>query len=340
MTTTAELIAAHQYRTPTTRKNLYNGVALNINSNGAGKTTFTQNWPKGPAIYGLAMTFTFTLTAGTASGPITDGILNYISQILFQGDNNEIFIDNVSARALMMGPSIVQNGTVPNFDQIAATSGTYVVTCRVNFADPRSVRPADTFIDTRRYSSMKLTITLGSLSDLFTNPGTASMTGTISIGVLQSQKDLPKGLTTIGYPSYFFAPYEDVTEQTYIDLVRAEDVWYKRLYIQAASAGGGAWEGPNDDSIVDTVTLSSTDETWENGTVWTDLQNENKDQYNLESVMTGRVVIDFMSDLSNKSALFSMRNNLKLSWVNDAGVAAGDTVSVLCESYRSLRNAA
>ncbi len=338
MTSQAE-IAANQYRTPVVKKNLYRGAALNTAA-GNSRTSFVENWPKGPALYMTLVTVHITLTVGTAAGPITDGILNYIKQMYYKTSNGETLVDNLSARALIMGPAILKAGTVPEFDQIAAANGTYNVQIPIYHSDPLTKRPEDLFVDTRLYDSFELDITLGQMSDLFTTPGTASVTATVDIDLVRSQDTLPANVSAIGYSAYMAPGQQDVTQQTYINMTRAGDIYYKRLYIQSASAGGGVWYGPNSDSIVQTLRVTDTDQTFISNTDWLDNEKDNKQEYSLEAIMAGRNVIDFCRDKSNKSALYSNRNGLRLEWDNQAGVVAGDTVSLVAETYRKYKKVA
>lgn len=330
-------IKRSQLRAAIYEENIVKGAA--VNSAAGARTEFNTDFPKGPAIYETWLRLVLELTVGTASGPITDGILNYIKQLHMKGDNGEVFVDNISARALIMGPAIVKGGAVPAFDQIAASSATYRVDIPIYHWDPLMKRPEDLFLDSRRYSEIKLAVTLGSMSDLFTAPGTASVVVTGDVDVVRSQEDLPDNVRAIGYTAYLSQNVVDPTTVGYLNLNRASDVYYKRLYSQTASASG-FWAGPNSDVVLLNTRVTSSDDTFHNNTDWLQKKNRDKQFYSLESALAGRNVIDFVRDKSNKSALYSDRNNLRLEWDTVAGLAAGSYVSCLAETYRKFKETA
>lgn len=334
---TKAVIQANQKRTNVYEDRLVNGAT--INPAAGAKTDFNVEWPKGPAIYEVWLRLQIVLTVGTAATPITDGILNFIKSIYFKGDNNEVFVDNIPARALMMGPATVMAHTVPSFDQIAASSGTYNVNIPIYAWDPIMVRPEDLFIDTRRYNGMQLSVTVGQMSDLFTTPGTASVVITGDIDVVRSKDDLPDGLKAIGFTSYISQGVFDPTTQTNLALTRADDIFYRRLYVQTASASG-FWYGPNSDVVIQKMRVTTSDDNFHNNTDWSMKKARDKQFYRLESAMAGRNVIDFVRDRSNKSALYSDRNNLRLEWDVVSGLAAGNYVSALAQVYRKFKSAA
>jgi hypothetical protein len=331
------IVLRNQLRTAIFEENLVKGQA--VNSAAGSRTTFNVEWPTGPAIYETTLRLVIALTVGTASGPVTDGILNYIKQIYMKGDNNEVFVDNISARALVMGPAIIKAGTVPAFDQIAAASATYRVDIPIKHWDELTKRPEDLFVDSRRYHQMELAVTVGQMSDLFTTPGTASVVITADVDIVRSKDDLPDGLKAIGFTSYVSQNFIDPTTIAYMPLLRASDVYHKRLYLQTASATG-FWTGPHSDVVLQNLRVTSSDDVFIKNTDWLMKKNRDKQFYGLEAAMTGRNVVDFVRDKSNKSALFSDRNNLRLEWDTVAGLAAGSYVSVLAEVYRKFKEAA
>jgi len=336
MPTQAQIKLA-QLRSNVYEANVEKGAA--VNSAAGGRTEFKNDFPKGPAIYETWLRIKIDLTVGTAATPITDGILNYIKQIHMKGDNGEVFVDNISARALIMGPGIVKGGSVPAFDQIAAATASYRVDIPIYHWDPIMKRGEDLFIDTRRYNEIKLAVTLGSLSDLFTSPGTASVVITADVDVVRSKDDLPADVKAIGYTAYLSQNVIDPTTVAYLNLNRASDVYYKRLFMQTASAAG-FWTGPNSDVVLLNTRVTSSDDNFHFNTDWLQKKNRDKQFFGLEAAMTGRNVIDFVRDKSNKSALYSDRNNLRLEWDTVAGLAAGSYVSCLAETYRKFKEAA
>lgn len=331
-------VNANQLRTPQYEENLVKGGA--VNSKAGSRTQFNTQFPKGPMIYETWLRLAITLTLGTAATPITDGILNFISQIYMKGDNGEVFVDNVSARALIMGPDIPKAHTVPAFDQITATDAkTFYVNIPIYHWDPLCRRPEDTFLDSRRYQNIELNVTVGNISDLFTTPGTASVVITADIDIVRSFDDAPDGLAAIGYTCYVPQGVLDPTTQGYWYLLRSTEAYLKRLYLQTASAAN-FWYGPNVDNVLLNLRLTSSANSFLNNVDWNQKQQRDKTKYRLESVTAGRNVIDFVRDGSNKSALYTDRNNLRLEWDKVAALGAGNYVSILGEYYRKFKNAA
>ena len=68
------------------------------------------------------------------------------------------------------------------------------------------------------------------------------------------------------------------------------------------------------------------------------IQNQNKDDYSLETILAEISVIDFVRDGSINSSLYpGDRSRLQYAWSNKAGVAAGDVVSLAFEAVRGLK---
>jgi hypothetical protein len=328
-------------RNPIIPFSVFRAQALALN----GPTSFGQLLPVGPLYRDMMLRINIALTVGSASGPITNGILNFIRQIYFKSDNNEVFIDNLPARALVEIANCL-SGTMPRFDQIAASTATYRVDIPVYFAEKWALmeRNIDTGIDTSRYDSMVLDIVTGPLSDLFTSAGTASVAMTCDLIVNRSKyqwnSDSEVGQSIIGYPSYSGRTPVDANATTEINLNRSGDDNIKRVFIHTSTSGtaGLKWQGANSDAIIDNMTLGDTDETHAKDLTWAHLQDANKAQYETETVRSGVAVVDLVQDCSNLSALNANRNTLKLSFVNQGGVGANSFVTLVTQSWRTLKD--
>lgn len=328
-------------------QNIFNGQAVNLNA----PTSFGHLLPVGPGVYEAHLRIAIALTVGTASGPIANGILNFIRQILWKADNGEVFVDNLPARALVEIANVLA-GTMPRFDQIAAASATYRLDIPIYFAEPlgigRTQRTNDFVLDTSRYNSHTFDLVTGPLTDLFTSPGTATVAITADLDWERSKYEWnstdpsrPNYNPIMGYMSYSGRAPVDANVVTEILLERAADISYKRLFVHASTSGvgGSKFYGVNSDAIIDKLTVSDTDETHVKDQIWAMLQDRNKRKYQLESVRSGVNVLDFTAadSGSNLRALQSNRNGLKLSWTNQAGVGANSYVTVITQAWRDLR---
>lgn len=296
-------------------------------------------WPTGPGYFRTRFRFKFVLVAGTAAGPITEGLMNFVRQIYMKTDADETIVDNLPAR-IMYKLAIIKGGTAPRVDAIAAASATYLLDVIIHHADPKSLRPEDTVLDTSRYDSITSSVRLGPLTDLFTAPGTATITSTLDITVWRSKYKWDGSKATItGYTSYISRMPVDASSKTEIDFERATDVWLKRVAVHTGTSGaaGRPASGANADTIIKNVSVTDSDDTHVNKVVWATYQDDNKEFYGLESVPAGWVFIDFCEDGSNLSALWSNRNSLKLVWENEGAPAANSFVSLGIEALRALK---
>lgn len=303
-------------------------------------TKFGQDFPLGEGWYRLILHFNNVLTIGTGSGAITEGELSIIKNVDLRTSAGEVLC-NLPGRALYK-IATVKGGTPPRKDAVAASTGTYSVDLPIYFVDDRMKRPEDTILDTRRYSSISGTITYGSVADLLTTPGTATMTANFDIEIERTKGGLPEKALPAFHAAYI-APGNsvDASVAKAIDLDRAVDIAYKRLYVSAAtgSAGGTLFGGANSDAIQSLERIVDQSGDIMRDRVHTMIQNMNKNDYSLESVQAGITVFDFVRDGSINSALYpGDRSRLQYKWDNQAGVAAGYVVSVAAELARGLKS--
>lgn len=314
--------------------NVYSGVAL-TNGN---PTRLRGAWPLGEGWYRLNLRINQTIVIGTGAGPVAEGELLYIKNVLLKTSAGEILC-NLPGRALYKIAAI-KNGTPPRKDAMAAASATYRVDLPIFFTDDRMKRPEDTILDTSRYNDLDLSVTLGTISDLFSAPGTATVTSTLDAEIERTKGALPDKAKPIFHINYDVAATADANTQTFIDLERTSDLGYKRLYVHECSGGsaGVPWAGANADDVKNTESITD-----QNGFIVQDrihemVQNSNKNDYSLETVLAGVTVFDFVRDGSINSALYSGdKSRLQFKWANKAGVAANDIVSCAYEAIRSLK---
>lgn len=322
-------------RNPIIPYTAFRGQAVNGNN----LTSFGHLLPIGPLYRDMLLRLNIVVTIGTGAGAITNGILNYIRQIYFRSDNNEVFVDNLPARALVEIANALTR-TLPRFDQIAAASATYRVDIPIYFAEKFGAmeREIDTGIDTSRYDSMVLDVVTGPLTDLYTAPGTATVAITADLLLNRSKFKWEDG-AMMGYPCYAGRAPVDANASTEINFNRSADDNIKRIFLHTSTSGaaGQKWQGVNSDAIIDYLSFADSDETHVREAIWAQLQDANKAQYETETVRSGVAVIDMIQDGSNLSALNANRNNLRLSWVNQAGVGASSFVTAVTQSWRAQR---
>jgi hypothetical protein len=316
--------------------NIISGKALVV----GGKTTISDELPVGEGWYRAYLRLKLVVVIGTGTGAISEGELKFIKNILFKTDRGEILY-NLPGRAIYkMG--VVKAGTTPVKDAIAAASATYQVTLPLYFAEAFHLanRPEDTILDTSRYSSLQLEITLGTVADLFTSVGTSSITVTADLEVVRTKGLLPAGGKPIAHVYNDQRPPVDANSTTFILLERANDLAIKRLLIHSCTSGsaGVAWGGTTADTIQDVVNLKDQSGFIVKDRIHTMIQNENKEYYGLEAALNGVEVLDFVQDLSIQSALVTGgKSLLQYQWTNQAGVGASSFVSVAVEGVRGLK---
>lgn len=299
---------------------------------------FGRELPLGEGWYVLMLRFNNVITIGTGAGPVAEGELLIIKQVRVETSAGEV-ICNLPGRALYK-IATMKSRTTPRKDAVAAANGTYRVDLPIYFVDDSMNRPEDTILDTSRYSGIKLDITYGTVSDLYTAPGTASMTASLDVDIERTKGRLPKKALPILHAYYGAAESQDASVKTTIDLDRSPDIAYKRLFSHESASGtaGGVFTGTNADDVKDLESIVDQSGDIVRERIHEIIQNQNKRDYQLETVMAGVTVFDFVRDGSINSALYpGDRSRLQFKWTNKAGVAANDIVSLAFEAVRALK---
>lgn len=315
--------------------NVINGSALNI----GGRTTFGQReFPLGEGWYKMKLRFNLVVVIGTGTTPITEGELIFLKNILLKTDRGEILC-NLPGRALYKINNH-KTGQVSRKDAIAAASGTYRVDLAIYFCDYNLVRPEDTILDTSRYNAIQLDVQVGTIADLFTTVGTATVTATLDCEIERSKGILPDNAMPIFHVSYDQSQPVDANTLTYIDIERSTDLALKRVYVHASSgsSAGVTWGGQNADDVQNLESIRDQSGFIVQERIHEMIQNCNKEESPLDNVQAGVTVFDFVRDGSIHSSLHTgSKSKLQYVWTNKAGVAANDIVSVAYEGIRTLK---
>lgn len=297
-----------------------------------------KDFPLGEGWYRLMLRFNIAVTIGTGAGPINEGELLIIQNVLLRTGRGEILV-NLPGRALYK-IAAYKNGTPPRKDAIAAATATYSVDIPIYFVDPEMKRAEDTILDTGAYNSLVLEILMGGVASLFTAPGTATIVLTLDAEIERTKGMLPPKAKPMFHIQYAAAPSQDANAQTFIELDRAADLAYKRFFVHECSAGtsGGVFTGANADDVKDFESVVDQSGDIVRQRKHEMIQNDNKNFASLESVLAGVTVTDFVKDGSINSALYpGDRSRLQYTWTNKAGVAANDIVSLAYEGVRALK---
>lgn len=310
---------------------VFSNKVLNTN----GRTQLGGNLPLLHGWYKCYLRIAITVTIGTGTGAITNGELDLIKNVLLKTDKGETLVD-LPGRALYNIANF-KAATAPRKDAIAAASATYNVTIPIYFVDDRTLNPEDTILATDRYNSMTFEVNIGTVSDLFSSPGTSSIAVAADFEVLRTSDVTP--IRPIAYVSYQAETTADPNSQTFIDLEREVNKNIKRLYVHTASSAtaGQPFTGTNDDGVIDISSLKDHNRSIIQDRIYDMVQDGNKEEYSLETVVAGMQVFDFVLDGSLNSSLWTGNlSKLQYTWTNDAGVAANDQVSIATEALRKL----
>ncbi len=316
------------------RPNVITGAPMTIN----GQTMFSKEYPMGEGWFAIWLRFNIVFVVGTGTTPITEGELLFIKNVLLRTDRGEI-ICNLPGRALYK-IATYKCGTPLRKDAIAAASATYRVSLPIFFTDDSLIRPEDTILNTARYSSVSLQVTLGGVADLLTTPGTSSVTATMDSDILRTAGVLPKEAFPLYHINYDMRPPLDASVNQNIDLERSPDLSLKRLYVHSSTGGTGGvpWSGVNADTIQAVSTVKDQNRFIEKDRIHAGILDQNKFDASLEAILSGVEIFDFVRDKSIASALATGdKSILQYTWTNQGGVAANSIVTATQEGIRTLK---
>lgn len=314
--------------------NVLAAIPLNIGT----RRTFGPEFFMGEGWYTMNFRVNLALVVGTGTGPVSEGELRIIKNITVRTDKGEL-ICSLPGRALYRRAANIV-GSPPRKDAILAASGTYSVDIPLHLADPRMMKPEDTILNTARYLSVVVEVTLGTVADLLSVPGTATVTATIDCDILQTSGPLPEEAWPEAHTHLITMSPIDASTTTSVNIDKAADLFIKRLMCHASAGGtaGEVFSGANADDVQATESVEDNFGFIVKTRSHAMIQNQNKNSYGLENVPTGITTFDFVEDGSIYSAIASgNRSKLVYTFTNVAGVAAGDIVTVMVDGFRDLR---
>lgn len=320
-------------RGDTERVNFVSNAALAVNGN----TPFSREFRLGHGWWTMWLHIAVTVTIGTGTTPIADGLLRLIKKIFLKTDRGEL-ICNEGARA-MFYIATYRFGTRPQISALAAANGTYDIYIPIFFADQYMVRPEDTILDTARYKSIDLELQLGTVADLFSVVGTSSITATVDIDVERTYGALPEAAKPHFFISYDHRPPQDASANPNIELEKSVDLSFKRLFLFTADTGvaGVPWSGNANDTYPQKTNIQDQERFIEKDRVHKSVQAMNKSIALLETTLAGVEVYDFVMDRSITSALSSGdKSSLQLA-LTQSGAAAGSIMTLTHEGIRLLK---
>jgi hypothetical protein len=325
-------------RAPLETKTLATGYPLN-----AGLNQILRLLPIGELWERIHLTFHYAITHGTGAGIVLNGQFGIIKGVNLKSDKNEVMYDNVPGLGLYP-LTWRQNRIEPPSDIIVAATATYDATVELPFGFSWLTRPEDFYINSRRYKTVELTITLGTIADLLLHPGTDTLITTVDISLVRSTANLwaPNDRSMnlslphkIPYVKHM--PVLDPTAVAYWDL-ESNDEFYITDFImssgQTTGVPGVPYSGAPSDTI-DGVTFKDNIHTFLDAVpfkFFTTLR-----QKYLGADLPGAYVYSFIPNGSYKEAYKTKnKSSLQLSWAAATGAAVATNDLVLI-GYRNPR---
>jgi hypothetical protein len=301
-----------------------------------GITTFSTEFPLGQIWTSLILRLRLSLTIGTGTGALAEALQRVVENILLTTDIDGNCI-NCPARPLYRSAQIMRGGTPPIQDSFAATTGTYTIEIPILFADPRMERPQNTALDTSRYSGIQLQITMGGVSRLLSTPGTATYTATMDVDIERYPGEATPEELPVAYPYKVAKSSVNPNNQQFIDLERAEDLWYKRLFLFTTD-NTDQWQGAADSAVLNKISIED-----ENGFVGLRavkddiLQGTNVSDYSIDGgvAITGLYIMDWVLGRDIEGGEPGEKDRFQVTWTNDT--PAGRFVHVFIDGVKRFK---
>lgn len=233
-------------RHPFEKYSVFTGESISHSSS----KVISAPWPlSGEGWYDLELIFTHTITIGTGTTPVSDGLAKYVKgiNVRFAGLNPI----SITGKGLALLNRVLF-GVDPYSTTLAATTGTYYQILRIPLASPWLVRPEDTIFDTSGKNLFELEIASGAISDLFGTPGTCTDAVTLSATIRRTKGTLDPNAKPGFYP--YIKDYAPInpSSQMYFDLDRNERLilFGMLLSTYVSATAGTAYSGTATDNVV------------------------------------------------------------------------------------------
>jgi len=188
-----------------------------------GTKTYSPQFPlSGEGYRKLRLTFYHTVVIGTGATPIVLSEYNIVKNITFRTDRGET-THQIPAQGLYYFNWLF-NHCEPVHTAMAAANGIYKAVVDIPFSFPFMARAEDLQLDTGRYNSVELEISLGTIADLFGAPGTATVATTLDVSVIRSKACAFPGGKPKFLPYIKHLPPFDPTARAYADIESAVDL--------------------------------------------------------------------------------------------------------------------
>jgi hypothetical protein len=305
---------------------------------GGAPNTFGKDFPMGRGWLKTRIRIRIALVIGTGVTTINESGLLFIKNIFMKTDANEILC-NLSGRALYKFLH-VEHGTLP-FGVVtvpAATGDTDIYLDIPHILGENFFSRNDTILDTGRYKSITLQVTLGTVADLLVTPGTATVSAVIDAEAITTAGVLPKKAQPLFYRSLFSLAPVVPTVQTYLEMDRARDLAIMKVMVAstATATAGVAFTGVGSDIVINDFDFKDQDKFYFQSRLWGFNQSDDKNEYGIEAVQAGFSFLEFAKDGSVFSSLYTgNKTQLRLAWRNGTAVGT-DQVSAAYDSVRQL----
>ncbi|UCH71711.1 MAG: hypothetical protein JSW62_04755 [Thermoplasmatales archaeon] len=301
----------------------------------SGLTTFSKEFPLGEGWHMMLLTFKITIGGSGMASAISEGELQIIKNILFLTDRDGNCV-NCPGRGLFY-LARAQAKHLPNKDAIAASTGDYYVSVPLFFSNPSMSVSKDSVLDTSRYQSVNLHLTMGGLTDLFGTVGSATLALSLSCDVLRTKGALPQSAKPLLYPYISAMPQVNPANQQYIELERSVDLALLMVMAHTANSvtSGEGFSGTNTANVLSRISIEDNDEIIFNERNVRQIIDQNEIEHHLDAV-TGFYFFDFQAEGSHFGAYATgPKTRVQLKWVNDTLSTSG--VTALVSGVRTLK---
>jgi len=324
-----------QRKTPTQRKYVFNQVSLNNASptilGGAAPFPFGQIYKT------MFLEFYLTLANTTGTGAIAEGELSIVKNILIKTDKHDILV-NASGRSLFYRARKVMR-TTPYKDAIAVTAKTYKISIPIHFSNKQLRRPDDTGLDTAGVSSLDLQVTMGDVGDLLGSVGDAVVTCKLNVTVEKTLYGADASNMPIMQSYIVDLPPVDTASLQYFELEKTMSLGLLDImaFTTDAALAGSKFSGtPANDVVASWNFEDNIRQVFQNIT-GDNIQFDNKDEYELETLPTGQYIFTFAKDKSVWSAYpVGGKSRVQLNWINGANVTTPLQVTALIDGVKTL----